>query len=731
MTMTKKIDSRPYQQEAAAAIHREWDAGNKKTLVVMPTGTGKTIVFASIVNDQVAKGEHVLILAHREELLQQASDKLKMVTGLETALEKAQSSALDSDKMVVVASVQTLSKQNRLMKYPRDYFGTIIIDEAHHTATKTYKGILEHFIDAKVLGVTATPDRSDMKSLSDIFDSLAFEYKLPDAIREGYLCKINTKTIPVKVDISKVHINAGDFSAQDLGNVLDLYLDTIADAIVRECQNRKTVIFTPLVRISKRLCNILNKRNFKTAEVNGASADRKDVLKGFDNGEYKALTNAMLLTEGWDCPTVDCIICLRPTRSRSLYAQIVGRGTRLCEGKKNLLVLDFLWLTKKHSLCHPADIFCEDQEVAQKTTDMLADAALTGSNSQENFGSPELGLIEAIEEAQTELDEEKRKALCELEKQDTIQRKLQAQRQKPRGLVDPLQYIFSIEAPELNDYQPMFESERQEPSDDIIDSISCYGVKGDAIKSQGLAAAILKRLIARRASGMATPKQIRCLESFGFVHVGRWTMQYASSFLNVISSHDWELPNGFDASTLDPEKNTADDLAKLYPDYKEDETKKAPRGDAFICCYYDAGYNLARKKVCSSEKEMLNMYYSLFNNCEAKYFYYMKEADAWMAEKQNLIARKTGTPISAAQPTQATPAVPPPFVPTAPAKSHEYYCCLARWDGSYIGYETYKSEQAAQNARKQIARRGETAVYATVEEAEAWVDKQKAARTRR
>lgn len=158
MITTKKIDPRPYQQKAAAAIHREWDAGNKKTLVVMPTGTGKTIVFASIVNDQVAKGEHVLILAHREELLQQASDKLKMVTGLETALEKAQSSALDSDKMVVVASVQTLSKQNRLMKYPRDYFGTIIIDEAHHTAAKTYKGILEHFIDAKVLGVTATPD---------------------------------------------------------------------------------------------------------------------------------------------------------------------------------------------------------------------------------------------------------------------------------------------------------------------------------------------------------------------------------------------------------------------------------------------------------------------------------------------------------------------------------------------------------------------------------------------
>ena len=195
------------------------------------------------------------------------------------------------------------------------------------------------------------------------------------------------------------------------------------------------------------------------------------------------------------------------------------------------------------------------------------------------------------------------------------------------------------------------------------------------------------------------------------------------------------LDQGAVCLNIDPSKAghtlTAEDLAKLYPDYKEDETKKAPRGDAFICCYYDASYNLARKKVCNSEKEMLNLYYSLFNTCEAKYFYYTKEADAWMAEKQNLIARKTGTPIPAAQPTQATPAVPPPFVPTAPAKSHEYYCCFARWDGSYIGYETYKSEQAAQNARKQIARRGETAVYATVEEAEAWVEQQKAARTRR
>lgn len=649
------INQRPYQKDAAAAIHKEWNSGNKKTLVVMPTGTGKTIVFAGIVKDQVAKGEHVLILAHREELLKQAADKLMMVTGLDTALEKSKDTAIDSDKKVVVASVQTLSRKNRLNRYPKDYFGTIIVDEAHHTAAKSYNTILEHFNDAKVLGVTATPDRSDMKSLSNIFDSLAFEYKLPDAINDGYLCKISAMTIPVKVDISNVHMAAGDFSAKELGSALDAYLDIIADSIVKECKNRKTVIFTPLVRISQRLASILNKKRFKTAEVNGTSEDREEILKKFDQGKYKALTNAMLLTEGWDCPSVDCIICLRPTKSRSLYAQIVGRGTRLFSGKKDLLVLDFLWLSKKHDLCHPADIFCEDREVAQKVTQMMADKARAAENDPENAGSQEWGLIEAIEEAQEELDEEKVKALHELEKQEQIYRQLQAQRKKQSGPVDPMQYIYSIESPELNEYQPTFESEKRLPLRQTITDIYGFGVDGAAIKTQGFADELLKKLMMRRATGMSTPKQIRCLESFGFVHVGRWTLKYASSLLNVISEHKWTIPDGFDPAMLDSEKQTAEDLAKLYPDYKPKKTAKAKpaikntpcvgkeSGNSFICCYYYPKFNIIHREICSSEEEMFKLYKSVHKLGEAMCFYNAAESDAWMAEKQKLLVQNSRT----------------------------------------------------------------------------------------
>lgn len=646
------INQRPYQKEAEAAIHKEWNDGNKKTLVVMPTGTGKTIVFASIVKDQVAKGERVLILAHREELLKQAADKLMMVTALDTALEKAKDTAVDSDKNVVVASVQTLARKSRLNRYSKDYFGTIIIDEAHHTAAKSYNTILEYFNDAKVLGVTATPDRSDMKSLSTIFDSLAFEYKLPDAIKDGYLCEIATKTIPVKVDISNVHMAAGDFSAKELGSALDAYLDVIADAIVKECKNRKTVIFAPLVRISQRLASILNKKHFKTAEVNGTSVDREEILKKFDKGKYKALTNAMLLTEGWDCPSVDCIICLRPTKSRSLYAQIVGRGTRLCKGKRNLLVLDFLWLSKKHDLCHPADIFCEDSEVAQRVTTMMADKARAAQAGPENSGIQEWGLIEAIEEAQEELDEEKLKALRELEKQEQIYRQLQAQRKKPRGLVDPLQYIFSIESSELNDYQPTFENEKCAPTSKTIRDICDFGVQGEAVETQGFADELLKKLMMRRATGMSTPKQIRCLESFGFVHVGRWTLKYASSILDVISTNNWTIPDGFDPAMLDSEKQTAEDLAKLYPNYKPKKNAKAVQtiknspcvgkesGDSFICCYYYPKFNIIHREICSSEEEMFKLYRDVHKLGEAMCFYNVAESDAWMAEKQKLMAQK-------------------------------------------------------------------------------------------
>ena len=275
---------RPYQQQARDRIHAECDAGHTRTLLVLPTGTGKTIGFASVAADQVRAGDRVLILAHRGELLEQAADKLQRSTGLVSAVEKAESTCLDSWFRVVVGSVQTLQRPARLERFPRDYFGTIIIDEAHHAIPAGYRRILDYFERAKVLGVTATPDRVDMRNLGEVFDSLAFEYKPTDAIKEGYLCKIMAQTIPLQLDITSVTMSGGDYAVGDLGTALDPYLEQIAAEMARRCKSRKTVVFLPLIKTSQKFRDLLNTYGFRAAEVNGQSDARRQVLADFDAG---------------------------------------------------------------------------------------------------------------------------------------------------------------------------------------------------------------------------------------------------------------------------------------------------------------------------------------------------------------------------------------------------------------------------------------------------------------
>lgn len=191
------MELRPYQREAHDAILDKWASGEQRLLLVLPTGTGKIIVFSKVVESCVRAGHRVLILAHRGELLSQAADKIKASTGLMCSVEKAQESSLDSFYRVTVGSVQTLMRENRLKQFAADHFDTIIIDEAHHAVSDSYKRILDYFDQARVLGVTATPDRGDMRNLGTIFDSLAYEYSLPKAIKEGYLVPIKAMTIPL------------------------------------------------------------------------------------------------------------------------------------------------------------------------------------------------------------------------------------------------------------------------------------------------------------------------------------------------------------------------------------------------------------------------------------------------------------------------------------------------------------------------------------------------------
>lgn len=518
------MELRPYQEEAKQAVFAQWEGSVNRTLLVLPTGCGKTIVFAKIAEECVCQGKRVLILAHRGELLDQAADKIRKSTGLGCALEKAESSCIGSWFRIVIGSVQTMMREKRLGQFSDDYFDTIIIDEAHHCISDSYQRVLKHFPEAEVLGVTATPDRGDMRDMGEYFESIAYEYTLQKAIKEGYLSPIRALTLPLKMDLTGVGISAGDFKAGDLGTALDPYLDQIAEEMKNYCADRKTVVFLPLVKTSQKFRDVLCEHGFRAAEVNGESSDRTEILQAFDRGDYNVLCNSMLLTEGWDCPSVDCVVVLRPTKVRSLYSQMVGRGTRLFPGKDHLLLLDFLWHTERHELCHPASLICENAEVAQKMTENL---------------EKEAGFAIDIEEAEKAASED-----VVAQREEALAKQLAEMKKRKKKLVDPLQFEMSIQAEDLSGYVPSFGWEMAPPSDKQISSLEKLGISADQIDNAGKAAKLLDRLDKRRTEGLTTPKQIRFLESKGFQHVGTWQFETAKNMIDRIAAAGWRIPQG-------------------------------------------------------------------------------------------------------------------------------------------------------------------------------------------
>lgn len=449
-------------------------------------------------------------------------------SGLTTAIEKAEQSCIGKWDRIIVGSVQTLCRDSRLALFSKSYFDTIIIDEAHHALSSSYQAILNYFDTADILGVTATPDRSDMQNLGKVFDSLAYEYTLRDAISSGYLVKIQVQTLPLHIDFTNVKITAGDFQAGDIGRVLDPYLEQIADTLF-DYKDRKIVVFLPLIETSQKFCKMLIERGFNAAEVNGNSKDRNEITEAFANGKYNVLCNSMLLTEGWDCPSVDCVIVLRPTKSRALYTQMIGRGTRLCEGKDHLLVLDFLWHYEKHSLCRPAHLIAKSDDVAIKMTEILETSSM--------------GLEEAEEEAERDVLAEREASLA---------KELAAMRKKKAKLVDPLQFEFSIQAEDLTHYVPAFGYEVQAITPKQIDTLEKFGINPDLIESSGKATLLINRLIKRKEEGLASPKQIRTLERYGFQKVGMWTQNDASKMISRICASGWRIPKGIVPKTYYP-----------------------------------------------------------------------------------------------------------------------------------------------------------------------------------
>jgi type I site-specific restriction endonuclease len=297
------------------------------------------------------------------------------------------------------------------------------------------------------------------------------------------------------------------------------------------CAGRKTVVFLPLIATSQKFCDLLKARGFRAAEVNGESQNRAAILKAFDAWEDGVLCNSMLLTEGWDCPSVDCVVPLRPTKIRSLFCQMIGRGTRLFPGKTELLLLDFLWNTDRLDLCRPACLIAGSEDVAKQMTETINEAGAA------------VDLIEAEEKAEGD---------CVAQREEALAKKLAEMRNRKQKLVDPLQYEMSIAAEDLSGYVPSFGWEMAPVSEPQKEALEKAGLFPDAVECAGKAALLLDRLSKRRAEGYTTPKQIRFLEGKKFKNVGEWEFDYASKMITRIQANGWIVPKGMNPETHTP-----------------------------------------------------------------------------------------------------------------------------------------------------------------------------------
>jgi superfamily II DNA or RNA helicase len=491
---------RPYQQQAVEAVAQGWGQWRRQ-LGVAATGAGKTIMFAHIAAQEAGR---TLVLAHRAELVQQAADKIASATGLDVGVHMAHRIP-HAGARVVVASVQTMQRRMAL-NYGPDSFALCIADEAHHVLSPQWQEVLGYFGGARLLGVTATPDRGDRKQLREAFDGVAFDIGLLKLISEGYLSPLRATALDVELDAASLRLVAGEISADSAAEVLEPKLEELAREIARHALERKMLVFLPLCSMSERFASLLRAAGLDARHVAGDSPDRAETLHWFASaGKGAALCNAMLLTEGYDQPDVDCIACLRPVRSRALYQQIVGRGTRTAPGKEYCLLLDPLWLTGKHSLCGAPDLVAATPEVRERMAAAMADGADLGEAHRD-----------AEEEAARKLAE----ALAEKERTARA----------PKGLVDPLAWSIGIEDVDLATYEPTMAWEEDPPTAKQLAMLERCGLSTGGM-TRGLASALISRLIERQKQGLATAKQISLLRRAGHAHAGSMTREEASRLI--------------------------------------------------------------------------------------------------------------------------------------------------------------------------------------------------------
>ena len=548
------MNLRPYQEKAIAHINDGWN-DNDAQLLVLPTGTGKTVVFVHLVDREISG--RILILAHREELIWQAAAKVEVITGTKPSIEMADYRADEgffNRSKVVVSSVQTQNASNRLLKFDPKQFSLVIIDEAHHAPAKSYRRVIDYYKqnnpNVKILGVTATPDRADEKALGMIFDSVAYEYKIHDAIADGWLVPIVQRSVVVNsLDYSGIKTTAGDLNGKQLAAVMEYEknLHGIATPTLEIIGDRKTLVFAASVAHAERLCEIFNRHKFGSAEwVCGKTPkdSRRETLRRFAEGKTRILVNVGCFTEGFDEPTLEVIVLARPTKSRALFAQMVGRGTRTLphvvdgletsedrrtaiadSGKPTLEVVDFVGNAGRHKLMHTANLLggtYSDEEIT------VAREILSDTTQPKDVD-------EALKQAREEL-EEKIKAAKQRELDEQVRRKkLRARVDWSSRTTDPFGAIGMKPVERQG-----FGASNRPCSDRLVAGLKRFGVdSADAVSmtsSEG--SALIGRLIERAKSGKATYKQAKLLRRFGYSpDISR---DEASKLIDAVAANGWK-----------------------------------------------------------------------------------------------------------------------------------------------------------------------------------------------
>lgn len=341
------ISLRNYQTDAINKIVESFERGVGKQLIICPTGSGKTIIMAALAK---RLGKRTLLLAHREELIKQAKDKFKMVwPEVESGICMADQN--EPDKFVVFGSVQSCSRDSRLQQLKENNFELLLIDEAHHASSPSYQKIIDGlgftgaYKKGLVVGVTATPMRSDDKELGDTFEEIPYSISIGTMIRAGYLSPVNGRRVLTKTSIQGVRNRAGDFAIGELSEAINTPERNgfIAETYRKHASNRKGVAFCCDVQHCKDLAEAFRIAQIPAKAIYGDmdGLERKSALEELKNGQIQIATSCGVLTEGFDEPTISCVAMARPTKFKGLYIQCVGRGLRLHPSKSDCLVLDF------------------------------------------------------------------------------------------------------------------------------------------------------------------------------------------------------------------------------------------------------------------------------------------------------------------------------------------------------------------------------------------------------